>query len=138
MFISESKRYCKHFEGKKGSLVDLPKVIHKPWGTYEMLVDKDKYKIKRMIVKPYSKLSLQKQIHSEKHLLITSGTATVTRENEKILLKEKESIDIKKGQSHRIENNEEEELVIIETLSFDNIQNVIKRDRNNKRKPALR
>ena len=55
---------------------------HRPWGTYTVLEESAGYKIKRIEVKPGSRLSLQKHFHRNEHWIVVSGTATVTVENE--------------------------------------------------------
>ena len=57
--------------------LDIHNVVHRPWGTYESLIDDNGYKIKRIIVKPGKRLSLQKHFHRNEHWIIVSGTAEV-------------------------------------------------------------
>jgi mannose-1-phosphate guanylyltransferase len=99
---------------RNSTLVDVHRLAHRPWGTYEVLLDADKYKIKRITVKPGSRLSLQKHFHRNEHWVVVSGTATVTVGDEKFILSPNESTYIKMGQLHRLENSGKIDLVIIE------------------------
>ncbi len=89
--------------------------VHRPWGTYTILEDNPKYKIKRIEVKPGSKLSLQKHFHRSEHWTIVSGTAVVTLGDKEILLRANESIYIPMGEVHRLQNDGKLPLVVIET-----------------------
>ena len=88
--------------------------VHRPWGTYEVLVDTEGYKVKRIVVKPNGRLSLQKHFHRNEHWIVVSGTATVTVDGETKLLRPNESTYIKMGQVHRLENDGKIDLVMIE------------------------
>ena len=87
---------------------------HRPWGTYTILEDSDGYKIKRIEVKPGKRLSLQRHKHRNEHWIIVSGQATVTINDDVLLLNENESTYIKAGDIHRLSNDTNEPLVIIE------------------------
>ncbi|DAB28536.1 MAG: mannose-1-phosphate guanylyltransferase/mannose-6-phosphate isomerase [Sulfurimonas sp. RIFOXYD12_FULL_33_39] len=88
---------------------------HRPWGTYTILEDNPKYKIKRIEVKPGGRLSLQKHFHRSEHWTVVSGTAVVTLGEKEIPLRANESIHIPMGELHRLENCGKLNLVIIET-----------------------
>ncbi|MEA1916784.1 MAG: mannose-1-phosphate guanylyltransferase/mannose-6-phosphate isomerase [Campylobacterota bacterium] len=87
---------------------------HRPWGTYKILEDSDGYKIKKIVVKPGKRLSLQKHYHRNEHWIVVSGTATVTVGKETTLVRPNESTYIKMGEIHRLENGGKIPLVIIE------------------------
>ncbi|MDY0327062.1 MAG: mannose-1-phosphate guanylyltransferase/mannose-6-phosphate isomerase [Arcobacteraceae bacterium] len=87
---------------------------HRPWGTYTVLEDSMGYKIKKIIVKPSKRLSLQKHLHRNEHWVVVSGEATVTIEDRVFLLQENESTYIKAGQIHRLSNDTNQPLCIIE------------------------
>ena len=100
---------------RKGS--DLPTVhltAHRPWGTYTVLEDTPGYKIKRIVVKPGKRLSLQKHFHRSEHWIVVSGTATVTVGNETKLIRPNESTYIKMGEVHRLANEGKIPVVLIE------------------------
>ena len=88
---------------------------HRPWGTYTILEDTPKYKIKRIDVKPGGRLSLQKHFHRSEHWTVVSGTAVVTLGDKEIALRANESIHIPMGEFHRLENAGKLNLIIIET-----------------------
>lgn len=98
----------------KPELAEIHRVAHRPWGTYEVLVDTEGYKVKRIVVKPNGRLSLQKHYHRNEHWVVVSGTATVTVDNQTKLVRPNESTYIKMGQVHRLENDGKIDLVMIE------------------------
>ncbi|HHS93704.1 MAG TPA: mannose-1-phosphate guanylyltransferase/mannose-6-phosphate isomerase [Campylobacterales bacterium] len=115
---------------KKGSSQNVKKVVqelkqttelhhihltaHRPWGTYTVLEDTESYKIKRIVVKPGKRLSLQKHFHRNEHWIVVSGTATVTVGDEKKLVRPNESTYIKMGEVHRLENEGKIPVILIE------------------------
>jgi mannose-1-phosphate guanylyltransferase len=95
-------------------LLTTHSTVHRPWGTFETLIDENGYKIKRIIVKPGKRLSLQKHFHRSEHWIVVSGTATVTVGNEKKLVRPNESTYINMGEIHRLENEGKIPVVLIE------------------------
>ena len=89
-------------------------LTHRPWGTYEVLLSTNQYKIKRIIVQPNKRLSLQKHYHRNEHWIVVSGTATVTVGNETKLIRPNESTYIKMGEIHRLSNEGKIPVVLIE------------------------
>ncbi|MFP4485609.1 MAG: mannose-1-phosphate guanylyltransferase/mannose-6-phosphate isomerase [Campylobacterales bacterium] len=87
---------------------------HRPWGTYTVLEDTPGYKIKRIVVKPKKRLSLQKHFHRNEHWIVVSGTATVTVGSETFFVRPNESTYIKMGEVHRLSNEGKIPLVLIE------------------------
>ena len=87
---------------------------HRPWGTYTVLEDNPGYKIKRIVVKPGKRLSLQKHYHRNEHWIVVSGTATVTVGDSIKLIRPNESTYIKMGEVHRLENQGKIDIVLIE------------------------
>lgn len=87
---------------------------HRPWGTYTVLEDTPGYKIKRIVVNPGQKLSLQKHFHRNEHWIVVSGTATVTVGSNTILVRPNESTYIKMGEVHRLANEGKIPVVLIE------------------------
>lgn len=87
---------------------------YRPWGTYTILEDSHGYKIKRIEVKPGSRLSLQKHKHRNEHWIVVSGQATVTVNDKTFMLNQNESTYIKAGDIHRLLNEKDEPLIIIE------------------------
>ena len=95
-------------------LAEIHRLAHRPWGTYEVLQDSEQYKVKRIVVKPGERLSLQKHFHRNEHWIVVSGTATVTVENKTFLVRPNESTYIQMGQLHRLENQGKIDLVMVE------------------------
>jgi mannose-1-phosphate guanylyltransferase/mannose-6-phosphate isomerase len=90
---------------------------YRPWGYYRSIDVGDRYQVKRIMVKPKAKLSLQKHFHRAEHWIVVCGTALVQRGQETMLLHENESIDIPVGTEHRLENPGLLPLHIIEVQS---------------------
>jgi len=89
-------------------------IVHRPWGTYETLVDENGYKIKRIIVRPGKRLSLQKHFHRSEHWIVVRGTAEVQVGDKKYLVRPNESTYIKAGEVHRLSNPGKIPVVLIE------------------------
>ncbi|MDD3343426.1 MAG: mannose-1-phosphate guanylyltransferase/mannose-6-phosphate isomerase [Sulfurospirillaceae bacterium] len=88
--------------------------VHRPWGTYTVLEDTAGYKIKRIVVAPGKKLSLQKHLHRSEHWVVVSGVATVTVGTETLMVKPNESTYIKRGELHRLANDGDIPIILIE------------------------
>jgi len=99
---------------QKSSLTHTNTLVYRPWGSYEVLLEQSKYKIKRIVVNPGKKLSLQKHFHRNEHWIVVSGTATVTVGDEVKLVRPNESTYIKMGEIHRLENSGKIPIVLIE------------------------
>lgn len=87
---------------------------HRPWGTYTILEENPYYKIKRIVVKPGKRLSLQKHFHRSEHWIVVSGTAIVQVGEKEELIKTNESTYIPMGETHRLSNPGKIDLVLIE------------------------
>ena len=106
------KEVVKQLQGS--DLLRVHPVVHRPWGTYEVLIDERGYKIKRIIVKPGKRLSLQKHFHRNEHWIVVSGTATVTVADKTYYVRPNESTYIKMGEVHRLANEGKIPVVLIE------------------------
>ena len=82
---------------------DLLKV-HRPWGSYQSVDCGDRHQVKRIVVKPGGRLSLQKHHHRSEHWIVVRGTAQVTVNDLVKIIHENESIYIPIGAIHRLEN----------------------------------
>ncbi|QAR34183.1 mannose-1-phosphate guanylyltransferase/mannose-6-phosphate isomerase [Geovibrio thiophilus] len=98
----------------KPELTETHRFVHRPWGTYEVLLESSRYKIKRIVVKTGRKLSLQKHFHRSEHWVVVSGTATVTVGDKRFYVHPNESTYIPAGQVHRLENEGKVDLAMIE------------------------
>ena len=99
---------------KQPSLLTTHSTVHRPWGVFETLIDENGYKIKRIVVKPGKRLSLQKHFHRNEHWIVVSGTATVTVGKETKLIRPNESTYIKMGEVHRLANEGKIPVILIE------------------------
>lgn len=91
--------------------------VYRPWGFYESLIAADRFQVKRIVVTPGQKLSLQKHFHRAEHWVVVNGIALVTRDNEELLVRENESIYLPLGCVHRLENPGKIPLTLIEVQS---------------------
>ncbi len=82
----------------------LHPVVHRPWGTYESIANGPRFQVKRIVVKPGQKLSLQMHHHRAEHWIVVSGTAKVTCDGKEFLLSENQSTYIPLASVHRLEN----------------------------------
>jgi mannose-1-phosphate guanylyltransferase/mannose-6-phosphate isomerase len=89
----------------------------RPWGTYDSIDQGDRFQVKRIVVKPGGRLSLQKHYHRAEHWIVVSGTARVTCDDTVFLLHENESTFIPLGSIHRLENPGTIPLHLIEVQS---------------------
>ena len=78
--------------------------VFRPWGSYTILEEQEKFKIKRLTVLPKVKLSLQMHHHRSEHWVVVRGTARVTCGDRVFLVMENQSTYIPCGESHRLEN----------------------------------
>jgi mannose-1-phosphate guanylyltransferase/mannose-1-phosphate guanylyltransferase/mannose-6-phosphate isomerase len=95
----------------------LHKQVYRPWGWYEGIDDGERFQVKRIMVKPGEKLSLQMHHHRAEHWIVVSGTARVTCGDTVTLLSENQSTYIPLGTSHRLENPGKIDLHMIEVQS---------------------
>src|SRR5216684_4124489 len=78
--------------------------VHRPWGSYQSIDTGDRHQVKRIVVKPGNRLSLQKHHHRSEHWIVVRGTARVTVDELVKTVHENESIHIPIGAVHRLEN----------------------------------
>jgi mannose-1-phosphate guanylyltransferase/mannose-6-phosphate isomerase len=88
--------------------------VHRPWGSYQSVDQGARFQVKRIVVKPGGRLSLQMHHHRAEHWIVVRGTARVTIENETRTLHENESTYIPIGARHRLENPGKIDLELIE------------------------
>ncbi len=91
--------------------------VHRPWGWYESIDQGPRFQVKRIMVKPGAKLSLQMHHHRAEHWVVVSGTAEVTNGTTVSVLSENQSTYIPLGQTHRLANPGKVPLEIIEVQS---------------------
>jgi mannose-1-phosphate guanylyltransferase/mannose-6-phosphate isomerase len=88
--------------------------IYRPWGHFQDVDIAPRHRVKRIVVKPGSKLSLQKHFHRSEHWVVVKGTAEVTLGNDVRCVHENESIYIPIGATHRLANPGKIPLELIE------------------------
>jgi mannose-1-phosphate guanylyltransferase/mannose-6-phosphate isomerase len=97
----------------------LHRTVARPWGTYTVLQEGARFKIKRIEVKSGQTLSLQMHHHRSEHWIVVSGTAKVTCDDRVFLVAANESTYIPIGGRHRLENPGVMPLVMIEVQCGD-------------------
>ncbi len=95
----------------------LHRTVSRPWGTYTILEEGPRFKIKRLVVKPGAALSLQRHHHRSEHWVVVQGMARVVNGGEPRLVSANESTFIPAGHKHRLENPGVIDLVMIEVQS---------------------
>lgn len=110
--------------------------VHRPWGNYQSLDHGDRYQVKRIIVKPGGRLSLQKHNHRAEHWVVVRGTARVTIGDKVRDLHENESIFVPLGSDHRLENHGKIplELIEVQTGSYFGEDDIIRIEDDYRRK----
>jgi len=91
--------------------------IHRPWGWYDSIDNGERFQVKRIVVNPGARLSLQMHHHRAEHWIVVKGTAEVTNGEKTFLLGENESTYIPLGHVHRLANPGKLPLEIIEVQS---------------------
>ena len=91
-----------------------PNTVRRPWGSYTVLVEGPRFKVKRIVVEPGGALSLQRHRQRSEHWVVISGVATVIRGEEEIILEVDQSTYIPQGTKHRLSNQGARPLEIIE------------------------
>jgi mannose-1-phosphate guanylyltransferase/mannose-6-phosphate isomerase len=95
----------------------LHRKVHRPWGWYDSIDEAERFKVKRIMVKPGASLSLQKHHHRAEHWVVVKGTAEITNGDKVMLLTENQSTYIPLGEVHRLANPGTLPLEIIEVQS---------------------
>jgi len=95
----------------------LHRKVYRPWGSYECVDSAERFQVKRIIVKPGARLSLQRHYHRAEHWVVVKGTANVTVDQQQVVLTENQSTYIPLGVMHRLENPGNIPLEIIEIQS---------------------
>lgn len=88
--------------------------VYRPWGSYQSLDAGDRYQVKRIIVTPGGRLSLQKHAHRSEHWIVVKGVAQVVIGDRTMTVHENESVYVPQGEVHRLENTGKINLELIE------------------------
>ena len=119
--LDDLKILLKGIAKKNNSLLNDHRKVFRPWGWYDELDSGEKFKTKRIHVKPKSSLSLQSHKFRSEHWVVIKGKATIILNNKKFTLNENESTYIPKKTKHRLVNNENKMLEIIEVQTGNNL-----------------
>lgn len=98
-------------------IVEKHQEVHRPWGFYTTLDKADRFQVKRIVVKPGEKLSLQMHYHRAEHWIVVQGTANVILGDQTYTLSENQSIHIPLGMKHSLQNPGKIPLELIEVQS---------------------
>ena len=96
---------------------NLHRKVTRPWGWYDTVDEGERFKVKRIQIKPGASISLQMHHHRAEHWIVVKGTAEITNGGEVVTLTENQSTYIPKGQVHRLANPGNTPLEIIEVQS---------------------
>ena len=111
------KNIVGQLEAQKREEKSLHRKVVRPWGWYDSVDEGERFKVKRIQVKPGASLSLQMHHHRAEHWIVVKGVAEITNGDQVIILSENQSTYIPKGQTHRLANPGKTPLEIIEVQS---------------------
>lgn len=113
------KNVVAQLKARNDETVKLHRTVHRPWGSYTVMMEGPRYKIKRIEVKPNASLSLQMHYQRSEHWIVVSGTAKVVNGEREYLVPSGESTFIPVGNAHRLSNPGRTLLSIIEVQCGD-------------------
>lgn len=108
------KKIVMHLKQNNHASYHTHRTVFRPWGTYTVLEEGERFKIKRIVVKPGASLSLQIHHHRSEHWVVVSGVARVTNGDHVLMLHTNQSTFIPAGHQHRLENPGLVDLMLIE------------------------
>ncbi len=111
------KKIVNQLAAKSRSENTLHRKVHRPWGWYDSIDEGDRFKVKRIQVKPGASLSLQRHTHRAEHWVVIKGVAEITNGDQVLTLTENQSTYIPPGGVHRLANPGSVLLEIIEVQS---------------------
>ena len=111
------KHIVKQLQSTKREEYILHRKVHRPWGWYDSVDEGDRFKVKRIQVKPGASLSLQQHQHRAEHWIVVKGTAEIINGDKQFTLNENQSTYIALGEVHRLTNPGTVPLEIIEVQS---------------------
>ena len=111
------KKVVARLKAEGRSLTQSHRKVYRPWGWYDSIDAGERFQVKRIVVNPGAKLSLQMHHHRAEHWIVVRGTAEVTSGDKTFLLAENESTYIPLGHTHRLSNPGKVPLEIIEVQS---------------------
>ncbi|RDK00794.1 mannose-1-phosphate guanylyltransferase/mannose-6-phosphate isomerase [Paraburkholderia lacunae] len=115
--VQEVKSVVNRIRALQAPEADVHRKVRRPWGYYDSIDHGERFQVKRIVVNPGGRLSLQLHHHRAEHWIVVSGTALVTRGSEQFMLSENQSTFIPLGVTHRLENPGKLPLELIEVQS---------------------
>ncbi|RFU47900.1 mannose-1-phosphate guanylyltransferase/mannose-6-phosphate isomerase [Paraburkholderia sp. DHOC27] len=115
--VQDVRAIVGRLKAERGTEVEEHRKVMRPWGFYDSIDRGERFQVKRIVVKPGGRLSLQMHHHRAEHWIVVCGTARVTRGEETFLLSENQSTYIPLGVLHRLENPGKTPLEMIEVQS---------------------
>lgn len=115
--VQDVRKVVAELKGRGHEAFRLHRTVSRPWGTYTVLENGDRFKIKRIMVKPGASLSLQLHHHRSEHWIVVHGMAKVVNGDRELFLRTNESTYIPAGHRHRLENPGLLDLMMIEVQS---------------------
>ena len=95
--------------------------VNKPWGSYQIIDQGENFVVKKIVVKPSGKLSLQSHKYRSEHWIIVEGRAEVTINDSITTLESNQSAYIPSETKHRLANNYDKNLILIEVWYGENL-----------------
>jgi mannose-1-phosphate guanylyltransferase/mannose-6-phosphate isomerase len=111
------KRVVNRLKEENYTQTDNHRKVYRPWGHYDSIDSGEHFQVKRIVVTPGGRLSMQMHHHRAEHWIVVSGTALVTRGEETMTLVANQSTYIPLGVKHRLENHGTVDLELIEVQS---------------------
>ncbi|ANB75638.1 mannose-1-phosphate guanylyltransferase/mannose-6-phosphate isomerase [Paraburkholderia phytofirmans OLGA172] len=115
--VQDVKGLVSRIRAQHAPEADAHRKVQRPWGYYDSIDHGDRFQVKRIVVHPGGRLSLQLHHHRAEHWVVVRGTALVTRGDEQFTLSENQSTFIPLGVTHRLENPGKLPLELIEVQS---------------------
>jgi mannose-1-phosphate guanylyltransferase/mannose-6-phosphate isomerase len=115
--VQSLKALVGRIRAEAGTEATSHRKVHRPWGYYDSIDQGERFQVKRIVVNPGAKLSLQMHYQRAEHWIVVRGTAQVTRGDEVFLLTENQSTYIPLGVTHRLANPGKTPLEMIEVQS---------------------
>ncbi|EAQ98497.2 mannose-1-phosphate guanylyltransferase/mannose-6-phosphate isomerase [Congregibacter litoralis] len=115
--VQNVKQIVNRLKAEGRSEASLHQRVYRPWGSYESLIEGDRFQVKRIVVNPGQTLSLQMHHHRAEHWIVVHGTAEVTCEDRVFTLVEDQSTYIPLGHKHRLANPGKIPVELIEVQS---------------------
>ena len=115
--VQDVKHIVGQLQAQQRPEASIHREVNRPWGSYDCIDNGARFQVKRIVVKPGAKLSLQMHHHRAEHWIVVSGTAEVRCGDKTLLLTENQSTYIPLGELHSLANPGKLPLEIIEIQS---------------------